>query len=198
MGAVLVPARKELFNKYLEGNDKVKKKTLALLLLLSLSLIAMGCSASKTSSTAAATKSAKASSTSSNLFGQVESIAGSKLTIAIAEQSAQGKRPANNGTATSSKQSAKTANAGTTAPSAPNAASKPAPSLTLTGEKATIVVPDGISIVSSNRGNASEKSTKMALTDIKSGMTVQVTYTTGSDGQKTASAIRVMPTPGQQ
>ncbi len=192
----------------------MKKKALLLVLILSLSLIAMGCSDSKSVSTTAAsnttTDTSKTGTTSTNneatrLFGQVESVDGSKLTIALAEQPqhpAEGEKPANDGNTKppepkTDAQGTTSGQTGTQASAPPQGSAPPnggkAPTITLTGEKATVIVPDGISIVSSNRGESSENTTTMKLTDLKAGMTVQVSYTASSDGQKTATGIRVIP-----
>lgn len=78
---------------------KIKRRLIFLITLLGLALLLTGCSSSKSErdkATTDKTATKKTSDNSATVFGQIESIDGSKLTIALATQPERGERQPNN------------------------------------------------------------------------------------------------------
>lgn len=179
-----------------------KKSVIGLILCLLLLLAAAGCSKTNTSTTAGnsttqtadqqntasqATGNANQSSSNTNagnpgngqttpdLFGQVKSVSGSTITLALAKTPQQGNTPPQNPPVAQ----------GQTASQAPKNMGSPE----LTGETKTITIPDGVKITTGNKDSSKE----VSISSIKAGDMLEVTLKDG-----VVSQVRVMQAPPQQ
>jgi hypothetical protein len=172
-----------------------KRTTVGLFICIIMLFVAAGCSKTNSSTTVdktgvqtpASGDTTQSSSTTAanpgngqntpNLFGQVKSINGNTITLALAkmQQPQQGTTPPQN-PPTAKDQSA-------------NQAPKNGGSPELTGETKTITIPDGVKITTGNKDNSKE----VAITNIKAGDMLEVTLKDGA-----VSQVRVMQTPPQQ
>lgn len=176
----------------------------------------------QTDKTTANDNKANAGQNSSVVFGKVESIDGNKFTIALAQHPERKEMPNKDGSSSSSTDGSATQGQPPqdgTAPQPSRTGEPPAggpggnggappgnrgtaPEMELTGEKQVIIVADDTVIESGRKGNPqdnSESANEIELTDIKTGMIVQITLKADStDTEKTAATIRVMSQTSQQ
>ncbi|HWP97768.1 MAG TPA: hypothetical protein VN426_13065 [Syntrophomonadaceae bacterium] len=172
-----------------------KKSLIGLFLCVLLLFAAAGCSKTNTSTTAGnastqtadqqnsasqatgnATQSSSNGQSTPDLFGQVKSVTGSTITLALAKMPQQGNTPPQNPPA---------AQGQSTNQAAPKNMSSPE----LTGETKTITIPDGVKITTGNKDNSKE----VSVSNIKAGDMMEVTLKDGA-----VSQVRLMQAPPQQ